>query len=66
MLYWYYQQGRNTMRLSPDYYPEYVDYHCFHCNNDVTAAVDSIDGDDVRVVCTVIECEEASYVRVID
>lgn len=53
------------MRLSTDYYPEYVDYHCFHCNSDVSAGVYSIEGDDVYVICPNTECQEASYVRVI-
>ena len=54
------------MRLSPDYYPEYVDFYCAHCGLDhVNAKVDSIEGDDVRVVCAQIDCGEPTYVRVI-
>lgn len=53
------------MRLSTDYYPEYVDFYCEYCeweNKDVK--VDYIDGDDVRVGCSV--CFEPTYVRVIE
>lgn len=53
------------MRLSPDYYPEQIDFTCEKCwadNDDVK--VDSIEGDDVYVYCPV--CEEPAYVRVID
>lgn len=54
------------MRLSTSHYPEYVEYHCLHCNNDVAAVVDSIEGDDVYVYCPNLACQEASYVRVIE
>lgn len=53
------------MRLSPDYYPEYVDFYCFTCDTDSDdVKVDSIEGEDVFVYCPV--CEEPAYVRVID
>lgn len=53
------------MRLSPDYYPEQIDFTCEKCwtdHDDVN--VDSIESDDVCVTCP--ECGEVSYVRVID
>lgn len=53
------------MRLSPDYYPEQIDFTCETCwadNEDVD--VESIWADEVRVECPV--CEDPSYVRVID
>lgn len=53
------------MRLSPDYYPEYVDVYCYTCDLDSeNLPVDSIEGEDVCVTCP--ECGEVSYVRVID
>lgn len=53
------------MRLSPSYYPEYVDFYCAFCEADnVLVRVESIEGDDVYVHCP--ECAEASYVRVIE
>ena len=51
------------MRLSPDYYPEYVEFSCDHCDAEGIVPVDSIEGDDVRVVCPT--CDEPTYVRVI-
>lgn len=53
------------MRLSPDRYPEYVDFACTTCfrvYEDVK--VYSIEGDSVRVECP--QCDEPAYVRVID
>jgi hypothetical protein len=51
------------MRLSTDYYPEYVDFYCAFCDYDYNVQVDSIEGDDVRVECPI--CDEPTYVRVI-
>jgi hypothetical protein len=53
------------MRLSPSYYPEYVDFYCAYCEVDrFNVKVDAIDGDDVRVEC--VECGEPTYVQVIE
>lgn len=53
------------MRLSPSYYPEYVDIYCPTCDDDYdTVQVDSIEGEDVVVFCPV--CDEAVYVRVVE
>lgn len=53
------------MRLSTDYYPEYVDVYCAYCEMDrENLKVDSIEDDFVRVECLI--CGEPSYVRVID
>lgn len=53
------------MRLSTDYYPEYVDFYCHTCDWDrFNAKVESIEGDDVRVICYF--CEQPTYVRVIE
>lgn len=53
------------MRLSPSYYPEYVNYTCTDCWTDnVEAKVDSIEDDSVVVYCPV--CDSLAYVRVID
>lgn len=52
------------MRLSTDYYPEYVDFECRDCGSyNWNVQVDSIEVDDVRVYCPV--CFEPTYVRVI-
>lgn len=52
------------MRLSTDYYPEYVDFECRECaSTSFNVQVDSIEGDDVRVECPL--CDEPTYVRVI-
>lgn len=52
------------MRLSPDRYPEYVDFYCGYCEMDRDGVkVDSIEGDDVRVECP--ECGEPTYVKVV-
>lgn len=53
------------MRLSPDRYPEQIDFTCRECwadNEDVD--VESIESDDVTARCP--ECGEVAYVRVID
>lgn len=53
------------MRLSPSYYPEYIDLYCRHCNVDsLDVKVDSIEGEDVVVLCPV--CDEVTLIRVID
>lgn len=53
------------MRLSTDYYPEYVDFYCAFCDYDYTnVKVESIEGDDVRVECPL--CINPEYVRVIE
>lgn len=53
------------MRLSTDYYPEYVDFYCRDCGTDhIDARVESIEGDDVYVTCEF--CGEPTYVRVIE
>ncbi len=53
------------MRLSPSYYPEYVNLYCFFCEADSEdVKVDSIEDDSVVVFCP--GCDEAVYVRVID
>lgn len=53
------------MRLSPSYYPDYIDYHCFECSSDVEdVKVDSIQDDSVIVFCPA--CDEVSWVKVID
>lgn len=53
------------MRLSTDYYPEYVDMYCPNCDRDYgNVQVDSIEDDDVRVICYF--CGEPTYVRVIE
>jgi hypothetical protein len=58
-------QGGIIMRLSTDYYPEYVDFYCHVCYADnASVKVDWIDGDDVRVECPL--CGEPTYVRVIE
>ncbi len=55
------------MRLSTDYYPEYVDFYCAACGLDhVNAKVDSIEDDFVRVICRQSNCGEPTYVRVIE
>ena len=55
------------MRLSTDYYPEYVDFYCPTCGLDhINAKVDSIEDDFVRVLCRQVDCGEPTYVRVID
>lgn len=52
------------MRLSTDYYPEYVDFYCYGCDRDLESVkVDSIEADDVRAECP--NCGEPTYVRVI-
>lgn len=54
------------MRLSTDYYPEYVDFYCVHCGLDhINVKVDSIEDDFVRVECRQASCGEPTYVRVI-
>lgn len=53
------------MRLSPDRYPEYVDFYCWVCyadNEDVK--VDWIEDESVRVECP--ECGEPTYVKVVE
>lgn len=53
------------MRLSTDYYPDYIDYTCTQCWADnTTVKVDSIEDDFVCVYCP--ECEELQYERVIE
>ncbi len=53
------------MRLSTDYYPEYVDFYCEHCDtHNYNVLASSIEVDDVRVHC--VECFEVTYVRVIE
>lgn len=53
------------MRLSADYYPDYVDYTCRSCWGDnAEVKVDSIEDDFVCVYCP--QCGELDYVRVID
>lgn len=53
------------MRLSPSYYPEYVDFYCPSCNTDnYEVKVDSIEDESVRVECP--ECGEPTYVKVVD
>lgn len=55
------------MRLSTDYYPEYVDFYCHTCYSDnVSVKVDSIEDDFVRVECRQASCGEPTYVRVIE
>jgi hypothetical protein len=54
------------MRLSTDYYPEYVDFYCHTCDHDNTnVKVDWIEDDFVRVHCQREDCGESTYVRVI-
>lgn len=53
------------MRLSPSYYPEYVDFYCLDCDRDrEDVKVDSIEDESVRVECP--ECGEPTYVKVVD
>lgn len=53
------------MRLSPDHYPSHIEFYCSTCDDDkLETAVDSIEGDDVRVICP--DCGEPTYVRVIE
>lgn len=55
------------MRLSTDYYPEYVDFYCASCGLDhINVKVDSIEDDFVRVICRQSDCGEPTYVRVIE
>lgn len=52
------------MRLSTDYYPEYVDFYCYLCDEDhANVKVDSIEDDDVRVECPT--CGRGIFVQVI-
>lgn len=51
------------MRRSPDHYPSHVEFYCSYCESDKPETeVESIEGDDVVVVCP--ECAEATYVEV--
>lgn len=53
------------MRRSTSYYPERVNLYCVYCEIDRdNVAVESIEGDDVRVECP--ECAEPTYVKVVD
>lgn len=53
------------MRLSTDYYPGYVDFYCWNCDEGYTdVQIEGIYDDDVRVECPV--CSEPTYVRVIE
>ncbi|QDK01492.1 hypothetical protein SEA_LEEROYJENKINS_96 [Microbacterium phage LeeroyJenkins] len=55
------------MRLSTDYYPEYVDFECTNEGcwyQNYSIPVDSIEVDDVRVYCE--SCGFPTYVRVIE
>lgn len=55
------------MRLSTDYYPEYVDFYCATCDFDnYSVKVDWIEDDFVRVHCQQETCGEPTYVRVIE
>lgn len=52
------------MRLSTDYYPSHIEFYCYSCDQDnPETEVDSIDDDDVRMICRY--CGEPTYVRVI-
>lgn len=52
------------MRLSPSYYPEKISFTCLSCDYDnIEIAVNSIEGDDVRVECLI--CGEPTYIQVI-
>lgn len=53
------------MRRSPSYYPEYVDFYCWHCETDQdNVKVDSIEDESVVAFCP--ECGEPTYVKVVD
>jgi len=53
------------VRLSPDHYPSHIEFYCSTCDEDKPeTAVDSIESDDVVVICP--QCNESTYVRVIE
>lgn len=53
------------MRLSPDRYPTHIEFYCAYCEDDkLETVVDSIEGEDVVVICP--DCNEVTYVRVIE